>query len=377
MIRTYKYRLYPTKKQFHLLDELLFQMQAVYNDALNERRWYWQRSRRSITYYDQWARLRDLRHESPDEMGMLNATSMQQMLRRVDKAYKAFYKGQRGHPRFKGRNRFKSVEYRHRDGCRLRDDSLYVQNVGQVKVKLHRDIADGATITQVVIKRDAGKWYACLMLEMPDIAIPVHTGPTVGIDVGISSLLALSDGTLINNPRWSKRALAKGRRLNRKLARQKRYGSGWRKTVQQIARNEEHIANQRRDFWHKTTRTLVNTHSAIAVENLPLAFMTRNGSLAQAAHDAGLGIFFDLLGYKAEETGSKVIKVDPKHTSQMCSGCGQIVAKGLSVRVHRCDCGLVIDRDVNAARNIHALGLSVEALTWPVAACVVSEAHPL
>ena len=100
MIRTYKYRLYPTKKQFHLLDELLFQMQAVYNDALNERRWYWQRSRRSITYYDQWTRLRDLRHESPDEMGMLNATSMQQMLRRVDKAYKAFYKGQRGHPRF-------------------------------------------------------------------------------------------------------------------------------------------------------------------------------------------------------------------------------------------------------------------------------------
>ena len=162
---------------------------------------------------------------------------------------------------------------------------------------------------------------------VPDIAIPVHTGPTVGIDVGISSLLALSDGTLINNPRWYKRALAKRRRLNRKLARQKRYGSGWRKTVQQIARNEEHIANQRRDFWHKTTRTLVNTHSAIAVENLPLAFMTRNGSLAQAAHDAGLGIFFDLLGYKAEETGSKVIKVDPKNTSQMCSGCGQIVVK--------------------------------------------------
>ena len=143
------------------------------------------------------------------------------------------------------------------------------------------------------------------MLEMPDIAIPVHTGPTVGIDVGISSLLALSDGTLINNPRWPKRALAKRRRLNRKLARQKRYGSGWRKTVQQIARNEEHIANQRRDFRHKTTRTPVNAHSAIAVENLPLAFMTRNGSLAQAAHDAGLGIFFDLLGYKAEKLVAK------------------------------------------------------------------------
>jgi putative transposase len=103
MIRTYKYRLNPTTKQQHLLDTLLFQMQTVYNDALHERRWAWQRSRRSVTYVDQWNRIRDERHALPDEMGMLNATSIQQMLRRVDKAYRAFYKGQRGAPRYKGR----------------------------------------------------------------------------------------------------------------------------------------------------------------------------------------------------------------------------------------------------------------------------------
>jgi putative transposase len=162
MIRTYKYRLKPTKKQRYLLDDLLFQMQTVYNDALNERRWYWTRSRRSVSYVQQWHRLRDERHALSDEMGRLNATSIQQMLRRVDKAYQAFYKGQRGLPRFKGRDRFKSVEYRHGDGCKLKGDGaapalrhrLYIQHVGDIKVCLHRPIPECAQIKQVV------GWYA-------------------------------------------------------------------------------------------------------------------------------------------------------------------------------------------------------------------------
>ena len=144
MIRTYKYRLSPSKKQTYALDALFGQMQTVYNDALHERRWAWQRSRRSVTYYDQWNRIRDERHRLPDEMGRLNATSIQQMLRRVDKAHREFYKGKRGAPRYKGSNRFKSVEYRHGDGCKLTGKRLYVQNVGDVRVRLHRPLPDGA-----------------------------------------------------------------------------------------------------------------------------------------------------------------------------------------------------------------------------------------
>lgn len=378
MIRTYKYRVNPTKKQQYLLSALFDQMQTVYNDALNHRRWAWRQSRRSITYYDQWKRMREERHKYPDEMGMLNATSIQQMLRRVDKAYRAFYKGQRGAPRFKGRNRFKSIEYRYGDGCKLIGNRLYIQHVGNIRVKLHRPIPDDATIKQVIVKRTTGHWYVCLQLEMPDCEPPLHNGPAVGVDVGLHSLLALSDGTLIDNPRWLRQGLGKLRIAQRRLSRRKKFGSGWRKAARQVGKLQEHVANQRRDFWHKTTTNLAKTYSLIAVEDLNLSFMTRNGNLSLSAHDASLGMFRQMLDYKVANTGSQVVGVNPRNTSQACSGCGVIVAKGLNVRVHRCpDCGVELDRDVNAALNIIALGLSVRAATYPVGDCVALEAPPL
>ena len=378
MIRTYKYRLSPTKKQIFLLSALFDQMQTVYNDALNHRRHEWRQSRRSITYYDQWNRMREERHKCPDEMGMLNATSIQQMLRRVDKAYRAFYKGQRGAPRFKGRNRFKSVEYRYSDGCKLSGSNLYIQHIGNVRVKLHRPIPADATIKQVVIKRTAGYWYVSLQLEMPDPTPSQHDGPAVGIDVGLHSLLALSNGTLIDNPRWLRQGLSKLRTAQRRLSRRKKFSSGWRKAARQVGKLQEHVANQRRDFWHKTTTDLAKKYSLIAVEDLNLSFMTRSGNLSLSAHDASLGMFRQMIQYKVENTGAEVVGVNPRNTSQTCSGCGVIVAKGLNVRVHHCpDCGVELDRDVNAARNILALGLSVRALTYPVGDCVALEAPPL
>jgi len=378
VLRTFKYRLSPTKKQQFLLNDLFFQMQTVYNDALNERRWYWRRSRKSITYYDQWNRIRDERHALPTEIGMLNATSIQQMLRRVDKAHKAFYKGIRGAPRFKGRNRFKSVEYRYSDGCKLVGSSLYIQHIGNIRVKLHRRIPDDAEIKQVVIKRTAGHWYASFQLEMPDSVPAQHDGPAVGVDVGLHSLLALSDGALIDNPRWLRQGLGKLRTAQRRLSRRKKFGSGWRKAARQVAKLQEHVANQRHDFWHKTTTNLAKTYSLVAVEDLNLTFMTRNGNLSLSAHDASLGTFRQMLDYKAVEAGSQVVGVNPRNTSQACSGCGVIVAKGLNVRVHRCpDCGVVLDRDVNAALNILALGLSVRASTYPTGDCVALEAPPV
>lgn len=378
MFRTYKYRLRPTKKQRYILNDLLFQMQTVYNDTLNERRVRWKRSRKSVSYYDQWARMREARHALPDEMGLLNATAIQQVLRRVDKAYRAFYKGQRGLPRFKGRNRFKSVEYRYGDGCKLTGDRLYIQHVGHIKVRLHRPLPAGAVIKQMVVKRSSGKWDVSLMLEMPDPKPVAHPGQEVGIDVGLKSLLALSDGTLVDNPHWMRRSLARLRVAQRRLARRKKFGTGWRKAKRQVTKLHTHIANQRKDFWHKTTTNLANTYSLIAIEDLNLSFITRNGHLSLSAHDASLGMFRQMLAYKVENTGTHLIAVNPRHTSQQCSGCGKIVPKGLSVRTHHCPhCGLTLDRDVNAARNILALGRRAETLTYPVGESVVSEAPPL
>jgi putative transposase len=378
MFRTYKYRLRPTQKQAYILNDLLFQMQTVYNDALNERRVYWQRSRKSVTYCDQWARMRNERHQHPDETGLLNASSIQQMLRRVDKAYQAFYTGKRGLPRFKGRNRFKSVEYRYGDGCKLDGEQLYIQHVGRIKVCLHRNIPNHAKIKHAVVKRNGSHWDVALMLELPNPEPAIHPGPAVGIDVGLKSLLALSDGTRIDNPRWLRNALRDLRVAQRRLSRRKKFGSGWQKAKRQVTKLQNHIANQRRDFWHKLTTELTRKYGFIAVEDMNLAFMTHNGTLSLSAHDAALGLFRQMLAYKVEKTGTLFVAVNPSNTSQLCSGCGVIVAKGLDVRTHRCpDCGLVLDRDVNAAFNILALGLSVEALTYPVADRVASEAPPL
>ena len=292
---------------------------------------------------------------------------MQQLLRRLDKAFSAFFRrlkaGEKpGFPRFKGRNRFHSLEYRYGDGCKLRFSNrvmLYVQNVGEVKVKYHRPLPEDAVIKHVVIKYSVGNWYVCLQVELPDSLPDEHQGPPVGIDMGLHSLLALSDGNVISNPRWLRTSLAKLRVVQRRMSRRKKGSHRRRKAVFQVAKRYEHIANQRHDFWHKITRQLVNTYSMIALENLTLKFMLANHNLSLSAHDAGLGEFQSLLAYKAESAGTQVVTVNPAYTSQTCSDCGVIVPKDLSVRVHHCpDCGFTLDRDVNAARNILFLAVN-------------------
>ena len=139
---------------------------------------------------------------------------------------------------------------------------------------------------------------------------------------------------------------------------------------------DAHVANQRKDFWHKATYKLTETYGTIVIEDLNLAFMTRNSKLSLSAHDAALGMFRNMLEYKAVEAGTQVVAVDPKNTSQACAGCGVIVKKSLNVRTHNCpDCGLQIDRDINAALNILTrAGYALDRLTYPVAESVLSEA---
>jgi len=169
MIRTYRYRLYPTNAQKRTLDFLLWQGRTLYNAALEQRITVYKETGKGASYYQQWSHFRDLRNANPETLGLLNATSVQQMLRRLDKAFAAFFRrlkaGEKpGFPRFKGPNRFNSLEYRHGDGCKLRLGTrvrFYVQNVGEVKVKYHRPLPDDAAIKHVVLKRRGHYWYAC------------------------------------------------------------------------------------------------------------------------------------------------------------------------------------------------------------------------
>ena len=388
MIRTYKYLLRPNDEQAKSLDFLLWQSRLVYNAALEQRITSYRETGKRIGYGAQWARFRDLRHDNPDTFGKLNATSVQQLLRRLDKAFGAFFRRVKagetpGYPRFKGRNRFKSIEYTYGDGCKLRRNqqgrrSFYVQNVGEVQMCYHRATPTEAEIKHAVIKRVGERWHVCLMLELPEPEKrPIQTGKQVGVDVGLKSLAALSSGELVENPRWLRESLTNLRRLSRHASRQVKGSNRQRKTYRQIARLHEQVANQRADYLHKVSNRLVAENDLIAIENLSLGFMNRNGHLALSSHDAGFGLFRQMLEYKAESAGIPVIAVNPSNTTQACSRCGSIVPKGLSVRAHECpDCGLILDRDVNAARNIltlalyNPLGRSGQPVTWAVAPSV-------
>ena len=374
MILTYKHRLYPTAEQEAVMSDILWVGCWLYNRALDYRRERWRESRYTATYYEQAAMWRDWRNEQPDEnpLRVLNMSAGQQVLRRLDRAFREFFKGQRGKPRFKRAERFNSVNFKPGDGANLKDRKLYLQNVGLVTVRWHRELPDDAKLKNIILLRTPSGWYALLQVVLPDPEPEPHPGPAVGIDVGIHHALALSDGTLIDSPRYLEQSLRKLRILQRTVARRRKGSRRWWQAVRQVQRQQEHIANQRRDWWHKTTWQLVETYGKIVLEDLNLTFMLRNGSLARAAHDVSLGIFRDLVDYKAVRAGVEVITVDPKHTSQVCHKCGCSVEKKLSERTHRCPhCGYTVDRDVNAAQNILARGRRAQALTWPVGASVV------
>jgi putative transposase len=370
MLRTYKYRLRPTPQQEQSLDFQLWQSRRIYNAALEERIAAYQATGKGIGYTAQWTHFRDQRRENPETFGKLNASCLQHTLRRLDKAFAAFFRRlkagkEAGHPRFKSRKSFRSFEYTYSDGCKLVQKEqgqrrLYLQNVGEVSLYYHRGIPDEAKIKHAVVKRVNERWYVCLMLELPNPAPRQSlTGHRVGVDIGLKALAALSTGELIGNPRWLRESLAKLRVLARHSARQVKGSQRQQKTYRQMARVHEKVANQRRDYLHKLSTWLVTENDLIVIEDLSLAFMNRNEHLSLASYEAGFGQFRQMLEYKAESAGIPLIPVNPKDTSQNCSRCGKEVPKGLKERVHTCPaCGLVLDRDVNAAVNILKRGLS-------------------
>lgn len=218
MLHAYKYLLRPNAEQVAKLDFLLWQSRLIYNAALEQRITTYQETGKGVNYGAQWTYFRDLRHDCPDTLGQLNASSVQHMLRRLDKSFTAFFRRVRigekpGFPRFKGRNRFHSVEYTYGDGCKLRQNehgrkSFYVQNVGEMRMCFHRPLPEGATIKHVVVKRVGERWYALLMLDLPDPnKRQMPTGNQVGVDVGLKSLAALSTGELIANPAGCEKVL--------------------------------------------------------------------------------------------------------------------------------------------------------------------------
>jgi putative transposase len=366
----YQYKLKPTKTQERLLWRLLEVACRLYNDALKERKDAWETERRTVTYHEQALKLKDLR-ASDKGLALLNCTAAVHVLRRLDKAFKRFFnrlkKGEKvGYPRFKKPRRFRTLEFTYGDGTKIKPDErgrlrLYVQNVGLIKIIWHRPLPESAVIKQVWVTLKADGWYVTFALDVPDKVVrkPLpQTGKAVGIDVGLENLLALSDGTLLENPRWLKateeKIAVKQRILSKKVKGSKR----WRRMCWQIAKLHLKVARQRRDFYFKLAGWLVKEFDLIAVEDLNIKNLAQ-GVCSKGVHDASWGIFLNqILPYKAWSAGKAVVKVSPNGTSQYCAMCGAHVPKDLSDRQHICPyCGFVTHRDINSAILILKMGL--------------------
>ena len=343
-----------------MLDDQLAEACRLYNAAVQERRDAWNMRKTSLTYYQQANQLRHIR--AAGDLTLANYTSCQDVLRRVDNAYHAFFRrvkaGQKpGYPRFKSVTRFHSYTFpKYGNGCKLGENKrLYIQGVGELKVKLHREVV--GCIKTVTLKKSCGKWDVCFSVEAETPTPLPATGAVTGIDVGLASFAVLSDGTTIKNPRYYEAAQAKLRRVQRTVCRRKKASNRRRKAVQQLRRVHQHIKNQRRDFHHQVSRILINQYDLIACEKLNIKGLTR-GMLAKSICDVGWGRFLAILSDKAAEAGRETVKVNPMGTSQRCI-CGAPVPKTLQDRWHHCPiCQLSLPRDHASALEILRLGLS-------------------
>ena len=345
--KTYKYRLFPSRAQTTRMNGTLALLCELYNASLQERRDAYRLERKSIRYVEQANQLPDIKRVRKDVAGV-HSQVLQDVLKRVEKAFDEFFrrvktKQKAGFPRFRSHKRYDSFTYA-QSGFSLKDGKLRLSKIGDVRIKLHRPI-EGKIKTLTITRSATGKWYACFSVECTPEPLP-YNERAVGIDVGLSSFATLSTGEQIDNPRFfrtDEKALAKAqRREKRKAAR----------------RIHERIANRRRNFAHQLSHALVSMFGLIAFEDLNIKGMAKNHCLSKSIHDAAWNQLVQFTTYKAESAGRRSVQVDPRNTSKLCSACGLIVEKDLSVRVHHCSCGLSIDRDVNAAINILARGLA-------------------
>jgi putative transposase len=355
MVRTFRYRLYPTRAQ----DE---RMREFYNAALEQRRDAYRKQGVSVSCVAQQSEIKDVRIVRP-EYAAVHTELLQDALVRLDRGFEGFFRraasGQApGFPRFKGKGRYASFGYRRCTAPHGKTrwlvaggKRLSLTGVGNVKIRLHRPMEGSLKGVRVTLAGD-GHWYALMCCDdVPAKPLPA-TGQSVGIDVGITAFATFSNGEQVANPRLFETAQPRMRRAQRVVARRKRGSNRRRKAVTALRALHDSIARKRNDFHHKTALGIVRRFDSIAVEDLNIKGLARM-RLAKQVHDAAWGQFVTVLEGKAECAGRELRRVDPRGTSQQCSSCGEAVPKKLGVRVHDCPhCGLVVDRDVNAAVNI-------------------------
>ena len=356
MLKTYRYRLKPTKSQVTVLERQLELCRFVYNDTLAYRKNAWELEQKTVKRFETQDRLPQLKLEVP-ELTDVYSLVLQNVALRVELAFKAFFRrvkaGEKpGYPRFKGKGRYSSISYT-QSGFDLDSEMLRLSKIGYIKIKLHRPV-EGKIKTCTIRRMPTGKWFACFSVEMEDIQLPPwKDGSIVGIDVGLASFATFSNGEKIANPRFFREEEKELARVQRKLSKAPKGSPERKKALKVVERVHERIANRRTNFSNQISHKLVDRFGVIVFEDLDIQNMLKNHCLAKSISDVAWNMLVKATENKAAYSGSKVVLVDSAYTSQMCSRCGLIIKKDIFQRVHSCsECGLSIDRDLNAAINI-------------------------
>jgi putative transposase len=364
--RAYRYRFYPTERQAVELSRTFGCVRFVYNRALEVRTTAWRQHRRRVGYAETSALLTSWKQT--DELAFLNEVSavpLQQGLRHLQKAFACFFDKRAQRPTFKsGKRSRESAEYT-RSAFRWRDGHLTLAKMDQpLAIVWSRPLPGGAEPSTVTVSRDpAGRWHVSILVETT-VDHLATTAAEIGVDAGLTSLLTLSTGEKITNPRHEQRERLTLTRAQRDLARKAKGSRNREKARAKVARVHARIADRRRDLLHKLTTRLVRENQTIVIEDLAVRNMVKNRPLARAISDASWSEFRSMLAYKANWYGRTVIVVDRWYpSSKTCSRCGHLLdVLPLGLREWAClGCGEVHDRDVNAARNILAAGRAVAA----------------
>ena len=358
MKTAYKFRMYPTRQQALQLDQTLDTCRRLYNLALADRKAAYEVEGISRSYEDQAAMLVAEKREG--NFKDVFSQVLQDVLRRLDKAFKAFFRrvkaGEKpGYPRFKGIGWYKSFTYP-QVGFKLEGSKLTLSKIGSIRIFKHREV-EGKIKTCTIKKDLLGHWYVVLVAEIEDVPA-IEPTTTIGVDVGLKSLITTSTGESIQYPRYYIQLEEKLAAAQRSLSRKKKGSANRLKAKAKVAKISKRIQNLRDEFLNQVSRKLVDSAEIIVFENLNINGMLKNHHLAKHIQDHAWGKLIQFTKSKAAKAGKMVELVDARYTSQKCSQCGIMVPKTLAERIHACpNCGLEMDRDLNASLNIRTLGL--------------------
>jgi putative transposase len=364
--RPYRYRFYPSSEQADLLNRTFGSVRYVYNRALAERSRAWTHEQRRVTFADTCRMLTQWKAE-PETAWLreVSVVALQQGLQHLQNAYVNFWGKRSKYPRFKSRHKSRASATFTRSGFRYRDGRIWLAKMGApLDIRWSRPLPEGAEPSTVAVSRDAaGRWHISILVEEAVEPLPPAQS-AVGIDAGITSLVTLSTGEKITNPKHERRDRVRLAMAQRRLAKKQKGSANREKAKVRAAKAHARIADRRRDFLHKLSTRIIRENQTVIIEDLTVRNMLRNHSLARAISDASWSEFRTMLEYKADWYGRTVIAIDRFYpSSKTCSACGVIAVKmPLNIREWACaSCGTAHDRDVNAAKVILAAGLAVAA----------------